>query len=307
MRAYIPHPIPYQGSKRNIAKSILSFFPDDIDTLIEPFVGSAAISIAASSYKKASTFHINDLNQPLINLWNEIVNNPTGIADEYESLWNEQLGRQREYYDYIRDRFNRTQNPKYFLYLLARCVKGSVRYNSEGKFNQSPDNRRKGRHPGNMRNDILAVSNLLKNKVMFTSLDYREVLKKATKKDLIYMDPPYQGVSKTKDPRYFSSIKVDELIETLDKLNKRKISFILSYDGKKGKKRYGSLLPSDLELFHIDLKVGRSTQSTLLGTKEITYESLYLSSELVSNLNVIPDKFIDNSKFDSKDQLMLPL
>jgi len=31
------------------------------------------------------------------------------------------------------------------LYLLDRCVKGAVRYNKEGWFNQSPDKRRLGR------------------------------------------------------------------------------------------------------------------------------------------------------------------
>ena len=34
-----PHPIPYQGSKRNIAKFILPFFPGHINKLIEPFAG----------------------------------------------------------------------------------------------------------------------------------------------------------------------------------------------------------------------------------------------------------------------------
>ena len=44
----MPQPIPYQGSKRNIAAQILSILSSDIDTLIEPFAGSAAISIRAA-------------------------------------------------------------------------------------------------------------------------------------------------------------------------------------------------------------------------------------------------------------------
>jgi len=36
----IPHPIPYQGSKRNLASQILRFFPDEINRLVEPFAGS---------------------------------------------------------------------------------------------------------------------------------------------------------------------------------------------------------------------------------------------------------------------------
>ena len=307
MALTIPHPIPYQGSKRNIAKAILSFFPKDINTLLEPFAGSAAISIAAAFYKKASKFHINDINKPLMMLWQKIINNPEKISIDYEKLWNDQLGREREYYDLIRDKFNQTEQPHYFLYLLARCVKASVRYNSNGEFNQSPDNRRKGRNPKNMRNDIFAVSDLLKNKVTFSSKDYHEVLQEAQETDLIYMDPPYQGVSKTKDPRYFSAVTVDDLIKTLEKLNQKNLSFILSYDGKKGNKTYGRNLPAELELHHIELKVGRSSQSTLLGGKDITYESLYLSPALVSKLNIIPEKYLDNSCVESRNQLALPI
>ena len=40
----IPHPFPYQGSKRGIARHILAHFPRDVDCLIEPFCGSGAIS-----------------------------------------------------------------------------------------------------------------------------------------------------------------------------------------------------------------------------------------------------------------------
>lgn len=307
MSSYVPHPIPYQGSKRNIAKAILKFFPADIDTLIEPFAGSAAISIASSYYHKVNKFHINDLNEPLIMLWDQVVNDPQKISDNYEKLWYEQLGREREYYNYIRDQFNKTKKPEYFLYLLARCVKGSVRYNSNGEFNQSPDNRRKGRQPANMRNDILAVTNLLKNKVVFTSQDYRKVLKSAKSNDLIYMDPPYQGVSNTRDPRYYNSVSVNELIDVLTDLNNKKLLFILSYDGKKGDKNYGKKLPSHLELYHIELKVGRSTQATLLGSNEITYESLYLSNELLLKLKNKPERFIDNSNIHKRHQLNLPL
>jgi DNA adenine methylase len=68
----IPHPIPYQGSKRNLAADILRFFPEHIERLIEPFAGSAAISIASAYFYKADKFIINDINAPLINLLKEM-------------------------------------------------------------------------------------------------------------------------------------------------------------------------------------------------------------------------------------------
>jgi len=290
----IPHPIPYQGSKRNLAKYILPFFPLEIRTLLEPFSGSAAISIAAAVHGKATHFHLNDVNQPLIALWNEIINNPNEISAQYESLWIEQQGNEREYYDAVRDNFNRTKRPDYLLYLLARCVKASVRYNANGEFNQSPDNRRLGRNPKQMKDDILAVSNLLRNKTILTSVDYKEVLEKATSKDLVYLDPPYQGVCTTGDPRYFSGIDFDEFIQELKKLNSKEVPFILSYDGRTGKKLYGQSLPDELGMYRLEVEAGRSTQATLLGRDDITFEAVYISNCLIQKLHIAPNELIAN-------------
>jgi DNA adenine methylase len=290
----IPHPIPYQGSKRNLAKYILPLFPLEIKTLFEPFSGSAAISIAAAVHGKATHFHLNDVNQPLIAIWNEIINNPKEISTQYESLWTEQQGNERKYYDVVRDNFNKTKRPDYLIYLLARCVKASVRYNANGDFNQSPDNRRLGRNPQQMKDDISAVSNLLKNKTTLTSADYKEVLKKATSKDLVYMDPPYQGVCATGDPRYFSGIDFDEFMQELNKLNSRNVPFILSYDGRTGKKSYGQNLPDELGMYRLEIEAGRSTQATLLGRDDVTFESVYISNNLVQKLRIAPADIIVN-------------
>lgn len=290
----IPHPIPYQGSKRNLAKYILPFFPLEIKTLFEPFSGSAAISIAAAAHGKASRFHLNDINKPLIALWHEIINNPDNIASQYEHLWLEQQGNERKYYDIVRENFNKTKRPDYLLYLLARCVKASVRYNTNGDFNQSPDNRRLGRNPQQMKDDIVVASKLLKNKTSLTSTDYKDVLKKATSNDLVYMDPPYQGVCATGDPRYFSGIDFNEFVQELGKLNEKDIPFILSYDGRTGEKSYGQNLPENFGLFRLEIEAGRSTQATLLGRDEVTYESVYLSKNLVERLHLPPTEVIAN-------------
>ena len=290
----VPHPIPYQGSKRNLAKHILPFFPLDVDMLIEPFSGSAAITIAAAQCGKASLFHINDINEPLVSLFHEIVNDPQKISTNYEKLWNKQLGNEREYYDEVRDLFNKTHKPEHLLYLLARCVKASIRYNSNGEFNQSPDNRRKGRNPKEMRNDIFATSHLLKNRITITSRNYKEILPLSSSRDLVYLDPPYQGVCSNRDPRYIEGIQHEEFIEELKKMNERNISFILSYDGKRGGVTYGETLPKYLELYKYEIKVGRSSQSTLLGGNDYTYESLYLSKSLQSRLTSSIEEIIGN-------------
>ncbi|PMB04291.1 hypothetical protein CEN45_05360 [Fischerella thermalis CCMEE 5198] len=142
--ASLPHPIQYQGSKRNLASDILKFLPNRVERIVEPFTGTAAISIAAAAKRISQNFWLNDLNKPLIELLQLIIEEPHEIADAYADIWNKQHHDSVSHYFEVREVFNKTNDPKLFLYLLARCVKGAVRYNSEGFFNQSPDKRRSG-------------------------------------------------------------------------------------------------------------------------------------------------------------------
>jgi DNA adenine methylase len=282
----VPHPIPYQGSKRKLAPAILAFFPRDAQRLYEPFAGSAAVSIASAYFQKAQSFVIGDLNEPLIRLLETIVEHPVEIIRKYKSLWSEQQGHERRYYDQIRDCFNESHKQEHLLYLLARCVKASVRYNANGQFNQSPDNRRKGASPDTMARHIRATSLLLKGKSTFHVIDYADLLKDATPKDIIYMDPPYQGVCNQRDTRYLNGVSFDRFVETLSVLNDRQLSFIISYDGRTGDKVHGKLLPEHLGLKHIEIAAGRSSQETLLGRDALTYESLYLSPALTRRVSL---------------------
>ena len=282
----LPHPIPYQGSKRNLADQILRLFPDNFDNLIEPFAGSAAITIAAAYYFKANRFLINDINQPLIQLWDTIINDPQSMIKSYHDIWHGQLGNEEDYYYQIRDEFNLTKRPEYLLFLLAKCVKAAVRYNSQGDFNQSPDKRRLGRNPALMREDILRVSQLLKGKIKLYSTLYENILDFATEDDLVYMDPPYQGTGVNGGFNYAGNINADDFVISLFELNNHKVPFILSYDGRTGDKTYGSPLPEELNLTKVEINAGRSSQATLLNRNEITYEAVFLSPALVSKIDL---------------------
>lgn len=282
----VPHPIPYQGSKRNLAPKILAYFPDRTGTLFEPFAGSAAITLAAAARGMADRYVINDLNRPLIELWQAIIQRPLELARQYEVLWRAQHPDRRRYYDKVRDEFNRTGRPDCLLYLLARCVKAAVRYNAYGEFNQSLDNRRLGALPQTMREHILGASRLLWGKTECSALDYKAVVFRATPDDLIYMDPLYQGVCGDRDPRYLQGVLFDEFVEVLEALSYRGIKYLVSYDGRTGNRVHGRKLPDRLDLHLIELEAGRSSQATLLGRAEETVESLYLSPALAEALRL---------------------
>jgi len=280
----IPHPIPYQGSKRLIAPTILAYCPRRIARLVEPFAGSAAISLAAASRRQAESFWLNDGHAPLVKLWSEILKRPDSLADAYANLWESQRGRERKFFDEVRARFNRKHDPADFMYLLARCVKAAIRYNSAGEFNNTPDNRRLGARPSDMRYRILGAAELLARRTRLTAHDYKRVLAGCAHDDLIYMDPPYQGVCGDRDQRYAPKMLHDEFCRELESLNCRGLMYVVSYDGRTGDKQFGEPLPKELGLLHLEVRVGRSTQATLLGRSCVTYESLYLSPSLRKTL-----------------------
>ena len=284
MNGTTPHIVQYQGSKRNLAPQILRYIPQKFNRLIEPFAGMAAITIAVSSQNRADRYLLNDLNKPLVNILEESITNPQRLIDNYTKVWCEQLtfeGGSVEHFYKVREDFNKgNQCAANMLYLLARCVKGSVRYSSSGMFNQSPDKRRMGTNPKNLARNVYMISSLLKGKTEFMSNDYREVTKNAKSGDIVYMDPPYQGVCTSRDCRYFSGIDFNEFVDCVEDLNRRGIDFIISYDGTCGDKQYGQDLPAELGLKKVMLNAGLSSQSLLLGKKETTREALYLSRNL---------------------------
>lgn len=276
----------YQGSKRLLASQIINYMPAHFNKLLEPFSGVASISIATALECRANSFHINDINSPLVAMLRQCVENPENLINEYSHIWNGQFsckeGHIQHFYQ-MREQFNNgAQSPAAMLYLLARCVKGSVRYGKNGNFNQSPDKRRHGTHPNTMARNIRGISALLKGKTTYSSLDYNDIFAKARPGDLVYMDPPYQGVCDKRDNRYLSGISYGEFSKSLEILDKNNIDYLISYDGECGGKTYGKDLPESLQCEKILLTVGLSTQDTLLGRKSVTREALYVSKSLFS-------------------------
>ena len=290
MKTTVPHLVQYQGSKRILAPQILRYMPRRFNRMVEPFAGSAAMTIAAAAERRAVSYLVNDLNGPLVGLIKAAVTNPSEFLRNYTSLWETQFsfpgGHVAHFYK-VRDDFNAGDtSPANMLYLLARCVKGSVRYGRTGNFNQSPDKRRHGTSPSKLAGNLNCVSALLKGCTQFSAVDYREVFEWTVPGDVVYMDPPYQGVSETRDCRYLSGLPFDEFVESLEVLNRKGVDYLISYDGACGGREYGRDLPAELGCRKVMLKAGLSSQALFLGRKSVTYEALYVSKGLFS---LMPD------------------
>ena len=275
----VPHPVPYQGSKRRIASAIVRLVPTGTTRLVEPFAGSAAVSLAVRRLDLVPLVTISDVNAPLMALWAQVRDAPEHLAEAYAGLWHNGTVDPAGQYRAVRDTFNETGDPARLLYLLARCVKAAVRYNADGRFNQAADRRRLGRRPEAMRRDLVAAAALLQGSTVATG-DFREHLLGAGPTELVYLDPPYQGVSGRRDRRYVAGLPTEAFVADLRTASETGVSFLLSYDGATGGTVHGEPLPADLGLRRLEVAAGRSAQATLQGRDAQTVESLYLSPAL---------------------------
>lgn len=73
-----------------------------------------------------------------------------------------------DYFYKVREEFNcGKKDSARMLFLLARIVKGAVRYNIRGELNQSCDKRRYGTKPQIIANNAFKISELLKGRTFF--------------------------------------------------------------------------------------------------------------------------------------------
>jgi DNA adenine methylase len=277
MSSKLPHPIPYQGSKRNLSSLIGEHVPRNVDTWFEPFAGSAAMTIWAAHHRVAKRYVIADVLPAMADLLSAIINAPLDTAARYRDVWERQTDQDQNYFYFVRERYNTHKDPVDLLYLICRCVKNAVRFGGNGRFTQSVDKRRLGMQPHKMHAAICGASAILKGKAEVRIGDWLETTFDATVSDFVYMDPPYLGTTIGRDKRYAEQLQSDKLIYGLQALLDRGVPFALSYDGMTGEKVYGPPLPESLRLTRLLLHAGLSSQATLAGRAEETIESLYLS------------------------------
>ena len=268
--------IKWSGSKRSQAEKILTYFPKEIDTYYEPFCGGASVlRRLLTSDIKVNNYICSDLNNDLIDLWNEIIKNPENIINHYNKLWNElnkdnDINRKREFFNYIRERYNQFHNPLDFMFIMRTTTNGMPRYNKDGNFNNSFHITRNGIMPDKLRKIIYEWNFLLnKNNVKFINCSYEKI--NPNKNDFLYLDPPYANTK----GMYYGAIEYSVLWEYLKKLP---CKYVLSFDGISGDEDNTWNVPEDIYSKHEYLLSGNSSFKRTIGksSDSIVYESLYI-------------------------------
>ena len=268
--------IKWSGSKRSQANDILQYFPKEIDTYYEPFCGGASIlRRLLESDIKVKNFICSDLNNDLISLWNEIKNNPNKVLGYYITLWNElnfndDKERKKQYFNKVRERFNKEKSPLDFMFIMRTTTNGMPRYNKNGEFNNSFHITRNGIVPETLANIILKWSNLLnKNNVEFKSCSYENI--KPKENDFCYLDPPYANTK----GMYYGVIDYTIFFDWIRNLS---CKYALSFDGVSGDINNTYSVPKDIYSKHEYLLSGNSSFKRTIGKSNdsVVYESLYI-------------------------------
>ena len=91
----------------------------------------------------------------------------------------------------IRNEFNKTRNPAYFLFLTRTCYNGLIRYNKNNEFNVSLHHTRNGIEPKKLENIILDWNKLIQN-INFSNQDYKQFLSNINN-GFVYKDANYNN------------------------------------------------------------------------------------------------------------------
>ena len=239
---------------------LLSLFPTNIDTYIEPFFGggSSMMNVAASNYS------MNDIDNNVVALHNfllsfsnkkekffkelfSMINRygfscsylkdviPQDLKKKYPKTYYAKFNKAQ--YKHLKDDFNREGKTDYLkLYLLLIYgFNHMIRFNSSGDFNLPVGNVDFNKNVYEALNNYFDITS--RRVINVCSLDFEQFLraKRISNNDFVYLDPPYL-ISLSEYNKLWGVEDEQRLYNLLDSLNEKGIKFgitnLLKHKGK---------------------------------------------------------------------------
>jgi DNA adenine methylase len=231
--------LKWAGGKTQLLDDIAIRLPDglktgEIDIYIEPFVGGGAVFFRiAQNYNNIKHFYFLDINQDLINCYNEVKTNVDALIDELRSLetvfLRKRSGRKDFYYE-IRDQFNADRSPAKLIFLNKTCYNGLYRVNRKDEFNVPF---------GDYKNPTICDEENLRSvwevlqKANLTCGDFTKCERFVDDNTFVYFDPPYRPLSPTASFTSYSKEDFNKddqirLAEFCKKISDKGAKFLLS-------------------------------------------------------------------------------
>ena len=249
-------PLFYVGDKRKLMSQIMTYFPNHIDRLIEPFVGGGSVFMNVD----ADGFLLNDLNYIVIQIhsmlssycdrkddfFREVFSliNKYGLTSRFLGIPQEH-GKSSDCKDVNREAYNRMKidfnsgGKKDIMLLYLLIIYGfnhMIRFNKKGDFNLPVGNLDFNENVYNALNDYFVQTET--KQPQWHSQDYSAFLAEIEfrKDDLVYLDPPYL-ISSSEYNKMWNEECERNLIREMDRLDAMGVRFAVSnaitYRGKK--------------------------------------------------------------------------
>lgn len=246
--------LKWVGNKQRFAHEIASFFPDDVATYYEPFIGSGAV---LATYAPRSAV-ASDVFEPLAQIWQTLVSHPDKLIEWYTK-------RYRIYHQYdkpigyekIKESYNSNPNAADLLFLCRSCYGGVVRFRKADGYMSTPCGAHNPISPENFRSRVHLWQERVRN-TSFLHSDFEDVMNQAQFGDLVYCDPPY---THSQAILYGGqSFELVRLLNVIQECKERGVRVALSIDGtkKSGEVLCDLPIPDDLFEREIYVNCGRS-------------------------------------------------
>jgi len=244
-------PMFYVGDKYKLIGEIKQYFPKNIDTFIEPFVGGGTVFLNT----QANQYILNDIDKNVYKLHNflkgksaesDFLKEVLQYVKKYnlsrsfvEDIVSEEVKKKykktyyaihnKDGYNKLKQDFNKTdKKDSLLLYvLLIYGFNRMLRFNSKGEFNVPVGNVDFNK---NVEKAIKDYFGFVKEKeIKLENLDFKIFIKKNgfKKNDFMYLDPPYL-ITFSEYNKIWNEEKEIELLTLLDELNDKDIRFAIS-------------------------------------------------------------------------------
>ena len=189
--------VKWAGGKRRLVPALAPYFPDEIGTYWEPFIGGAAVFFAFARRIKHAI--LSDTNEELVLTFQVVKSDVEALIEQlrlHKRKHEKRAGQTYEdgktYYRRVRDAepTDPVEIAARFIYLNKTCYNGLYRVNSKGKFNV-PEGRYKNPDICNA-NRLCETSQVLQNATICVG-DFTSIVQPG-RNDFVYCDPPYDGV-----------------------------------------------------------------------------------------------------------------
>ena len=229
----------------------MPYFPTQINTYVEPFVGGGSVFLNVNAQK----FVLNDIDKNMIKLHNYLCTCSSCPDIFFEQITNRilELGLSRSFmedvvssdlkseypktyyakynkesYARLRNEYNHNKENVLDLYLLLIYGFNRIlRFNSKGDFNLPVGNVDFNKNVVNALETYFR--NVCSKTIHFFNFDYKEFVNLLTykKDDFIYLDPPYL-ITFSEYNKLWNEDKERELLELLDELARNKVKWAIS-------------------------------------------------------------------------------